>query len=59
MRWVWPEDADPETLTYLYAPSLLAGAFWTFVTSEMAFSGTRTSRGILFDSRRALPRSCS
>jgi hypothetical protein len=42
-------------LVNLYMPSFLAGCFWTTFCSEMAFAGTRTSRGILFDSRRALP----
>ena len=55
MQWAWPEDTSVGTLVNLYAPAFLAGCFWTSVSSEMAFTGARTSRGILFDSRRGLP----
>ena len=55
MRWSWPDDVSAGTLVNLYAPAFFAGCFWTSVSSEMSFSGVRTSRGILFDSRRALP----
>ena len=53
--WSWPEETSTGVLVNLYMPSFLAGCFWTTFCSEMAFAGTRTSRGILFDSRRALP----
>jgi hypothetical protein len=55
MRWSWPDDVSTGTLLNLYAPAFFAGCFWTSISSEMSFSGLRTSRGILFDSRRALP----
>jgi hypothetical protein len=53
--WSWPEETSTGVLVNLYMPSFLAGCFWTTFCSEMAFAGTRTSSGILFDSRRALP----
>ena len=55
VRWSWPEETSSGVLLNLYMPSFLAGCFWTTVCSEMAFTGTKTSRGILFDSRRGLP----
>jgi hypothetical protein len=55
MQWAWPEDTSMGTLVNLYAPAFLAGCFWTSISSEMAFAGAKTSRGILFDSRRGLP----
>lgn len=55
VRWTWPRDASVGVLSTLYGPAFLAGGCWTTLCSEMAFTGARTSRGILFDSRRALP----
>ena len=55
VRWSWPEDTSAGVLATLYAPAFLAGGCWTTLCSEMTFAGARTSRGILFDSRRALP----
>lgn len=55
VRWSWPQETSSGVLLNLYMPSFLAGCFWTTLCSEMAFAGTKTSRGILFDSRRGLP----
>jgi len=55
VRWSWPEDTSMGVLATLYMPAFLAGSCWTTLCSEMKFAGARTSRGILFDSRRALP----
>ncbi|NBX17182.1 MAG: hypothetical protein EBR09_07445, partial [Proteobacteria bacterium] len=55
VRWAWPPDASVGVLATLYTPAFLAGGCWTTLCSEIAFTGVRTQRGILFDSRRALP----
>lgn len=56
--WEAPQDLTASRQINLYVPAFLSGVFWTAISTEVAFTGVANeqwTKGILYDSRRALP----
>jgi hypothetical protein len=57
-RWQPPEDLHTDEQLNLYLPAFFSGVFWTGISIDVAFTEIAqgsTSKGILYDARRALP----